>query len=315
MKKTYLKYFLALILYGSNGIIIRHIPLSSHKIVLYRTLIGGIFLITLFLYRRHRSAEESGVTSKKRFQIQKKQALCLLISGASIGTSWIFLYEAYRYVGVGVATLVYYCGPVFVMLLSPLLFRERITGRKAFGFGLVLLGMIFLNGTSLLEGGLSTGLLFCLIAALLFAGMVIFSKKASDISGLDSSMYQIIASFVTVAVYSFFREPSLSYFREMGSDLSGNLLPLLILGILNTGIANYLYFSAIPKLPVQTVSACSYLEPLSALAFSVVLLGEAFSPLQMAGALLILGGSMFDECVSLLRHHPPRRITRHAFIR
>lgn len=315
MKKTYFQYFLSMILYGSNGVVIHHILLSSHKIVLYRTLIGGLFLIAIFLFQRKKHpSEKMGILN-----IPKKQALCLLISGASIGTSWIFLYEAYNYIGVGVATLVYYCGPIFVMLLSPLLFHEKITGKKALGFGLVLMGMVFLNGDSLIQGGLSKGLLFSLIAALLFAGMVIFSKKASDVSGLENSMYQIIVSFLTVTIYAFLREPSHSLFDGMWSDLSANLIPLLILGVINTGVANYLYFCAIPKLPVQTVSACSYLEPLSALIFSVLLLQEQLSPIQAVGAVCILGGSILDECLSTLRHRHPhlqRTALRHrVFIR
>lgn len=311
MKKTYFQYLLSMILYGSNGVIIHYILLSSHEIVFFRTLIGGLFLIAISLFQRKRlPSQKAGILN-----IQKKQALCLLISGASIGASWIFLYEAYNYIGVGVATLVYYCGPIFVMLLSPLLFQEKITGKKAFGFGLVLVGMIFLNGDSLLQGGLSKGLLLSLVAALLFAGMVIFSKKASDVSGLESSMYQLIVSFLTVTVYSFFREPSFSFFNGMWTDLSDNLIPLLILGIINTGVANYLYFCAIPKLPVQTVSACSYLEPFSALIFSVLLLQEQLSPVQAVGAACILGGSMLEECLHALKQRHPHPFPHRAALR
>lgn len=301
MKKTYLQYLLSMILYGSNGIIIHYILLDSHKIVFFRTLIGGLFLISIFLFQRKRlPSQKKGI-----LHIPKRQVLCLLISGASIGASWIFLYEAYHYIGVGVATLVYYCGPILVMLLSPLLFHEKITRMKAMGFALVLMGMVFLNGRSLLQGGLSLGLLYSLIAALLFAGMVIFSKKASDVSGLENSMYQLIVSFLTVTVYALLREPSFAFFDGIWEDLSANLIPLLILGIINTGIANYLYFSAIPSLPVQTVSACSYLEPFSALVFSVLLLLEPLSPVQAVGAAFILGGSILDECLLVLRHlHP-----------
>jgi hypothetical protein len=44
-----------------------------------------------------------------------------------MGTSWMFLYEAYAQVGVSIATLAYYCGPVIVMVLSPILFRKKMT--------------------------------------------------------------------------------------------------------------------------------------------------------------------------------------------
>lgn len=44
---------------------------------------------------------------------------CLIVSGIAMGTS-VFLYEAYVRIGVSIAALFYYCGPVIVMALSPL---------------------------------------------------------------------------------------------------------------------------------------------------------------------------------------------------
>jgi drug/metabolite transporter (DMT)-like permease len=49
------------------------------------------------------------------------------------------------------------------------------------------------------------------------------------------------------------------------------------------------------RLPAQSVAICGYLEPFSALLFSAVLLGERLTPVQMAGAAMILGGAAFGE--------------------
>lgn len=77
--------------------------------------------------------------------------------------------------------------------------------------------------------------------------------------------------------------------------LQGSLLPLLVLGLLNTGVGCYFYFSSIGRLPVQTVAICGYLEPLSAVVFSDLFLKETLLPLQMVSAALILGGAIFSE--------------------
>ncbi len=66
-----------------------------------------------------------------------------------------------------------------------------------------------------------------------------------------------------------------------------------MLGIVNTGIGCLLYFSAVAKLPVQTVAVVGYLEPLSAVVFSAVLLGEVITPVRLMGAALIIGGAFF----------------------
>ncbi|MBR2916504.1 MAG: EamA family transporter [Clostridia bacterium] len=50
-------------------------------------------------------------------------------------------------------------------------------------------------------------------------------------------------------------------------------------------------------MPVQTVAVCGYLEPLSAVLFSAILLDEKITVLQIVGAVLIIGGAMCRELV------------------
>lgn len=79
-------------------------------------------------------------------------------------------------------------------------------------------------------------------------------------------MLQLITSFLTVAIFLGFRQGFIIHVSR------SDWIPILILGLLNTGIGCYLYFSSIANLPVQSVAVCGYLEPLSAIAFSVLLL-------------------------------------------
>ena len=276
---AYFKYIVALLLFGSNGIVASHIALSSYEIVFTRTLIGGLFLILIF------------VLSNQKLKVREypSQMVFLVISGVAMGTSWMFLYEAYAQIGVSLATLAYYCGPIIVMVLSPLLFREKISSAAILGLLAVIAGMLCVNGQALLQGSASWGLLFGVLSALMYAFMVIFNKKATSINGLENPMWQLITSFITVAVF-------VTVKQDFSLDrINGNWIPILILGLVNTGIGCYFYFSSIGKLSVQTVAIFGYLEPLSALLFSAALLGEKLSLLQIVGAVLILGGAAFGE--------------------
>lgn len=80
-----------------------------------------------------------------------------------------------------------------------------------------------------------------------------------------------------------------------------------MLGVVNTGIGCLLYFSAVAKLPVQTVAVVGYLEPLSAVVFSAVLLGEVITPVRLMGAALIIGGAIFAN--SLASAQAPRPVS------
>ena len=279
MKASYLKYIFALLLFGSNGIVASLIHLSSYEIVLLRTLIGSLLLIAIFFIARE----------KLTFYKYKTQSIFLTVSGIAMGTSWIFLYEAYDEIGVSLASLAYYCGPVIVMILSPILFREKLTKFKVCSFLVVLVGIFLVNGMAF-ENGVSVWGLACgLLSAVCYSLMVMFNKKAKDITGLENSMLQLLVAFLTVAVFVGIKQ---GYRMQIDTQ---SIIPILVLGLLNTGIGCYFYFSSIGKLPVQTVAICGYLEPLSAVVFSVIFLKETMLPIQIIGAVLIIGGAMLGE--------------------
>ena len=277
--RTYGKYFLSLLLFGFNGIIAGYISLSSYEIVFLRTLIGSLFLILIFL------CSGGKIQSFKN----KKHFIYLIISGAAMGASWMFLYEAYSETGVSVATLAYYCGPIIVILFSPLVFGERLTVSKILGFIFVLTGMFLVNGNTLQKNGFSWGLLCGILSAVMYALMVFFNKKASGIVGLENSLLQLVFSFITVAVFMQIKQGLII------PSLFENIVPVLILGILNTGIGCYLYFSSIHKLSAGSVAICGYLEPLSALVFSAIFLHERLTSIQIIGAALIICGAAYGE--------------------
>ena len=279
MKASYLKYIFALLLFGSNGIIASLIHLSSYEIVLLRTLIGSLLLIAIFFIARE----------KLTFYKYKTQSIFLAVSGIAMGTSWIFLYEAYDEIGVSLASLAYYCGPVIVMILSPFLFGEKLTRIKVCSFLVVLVGIFLVNGTAFENGVSLWGLACGLLSAICYSLMVMFNKKANDITGLENSMLQLFVAFLTVAIFVGIKQ---GYRMEIDTQ---SIIPILVLGLLNTGIGCYFYFSSIGKLPMQTVAICGYLEPLSAVLFSVIFLKETMLPIQIIGAVLIIGGAMLGE--------------------
>ena len=279
MKTAYFKYIFALLLFGSNGIVASFIDLSSHEIVLLRTLIGSLLLIAIFFLTRE----------KLTFYRHKKQFACLALSGVAMGASWVFLYEAYSQIGVSLASLTYYCGPVIVMMLSPILFKEKLTKTKIISFIAVLIG-IFLVNDNVFNNDKNIWGIFCgLMSALCYSFMVIFNKKAKNITGLENSMLQLFISFITVAIFVFIKQ---GYRIQIPQS---SIIPIFILGFINTGIGCYFYFSSIGRLPVQTVAICGYIEPLSAVVFSVIFLKEIMLSIQIIGAILIIGGAIYGE--------------------
>lgn len=286
MKQAYFKYFLTLLLFGTNGIVASFISLTSYEIVFLRTLTGSLLLAAIFFFTKR----------KLSFWKNKRDFIFLASSGAAMGASWMFLYEAYGQIGVSIATLVYYCGPVIVMILAPVLFRERLTWGKVAGFATVLCGVFLVNGQAISAGTSAWGLFCGGMSAIMYAAMVIANKKAQKITGLENAMLQLTISFLTLALFVACKQGFVFHIAP------GDWLPILILGFVNTGAGCYFYFSSIAKLPVQTVAICGYLEPLSAVIFSVALLGETMQPIQIFGTFLILSGAVLGEHVFPIKH-------------
>lgn len=280
-KKALIKYLCALLLFGLNGIVASHIAMSSYEIVFLRTLIGSVLLIAIFLI------------NKGKFHIKqnKRDALFILLSGVAMGASWMFLYEAYQRIGVGFASLLYYCGPVIVMILSPLIFKEKLTTSKIVGFIIVLIGIVLVNGKTAASGNNTWGLFCGAMSAVMYFFMVTLNKQSKSITGMENSVIQLTVSFLIVAIFVGFKQ---AFVIHVPGEAWGWIL---ILGIVNTGIGCYLYFSPLAKLPVQTVAICGYLEPLSAVVFAALLLGEKMTVVQVIGAACIIGGAMVGELI------------------
>ena len=279
--RAFVKYVCALLLFGLNGIVASHIALNSYEIVFLRTLIGSVLLISVFLLGKGRF----------HWKEQRRDTVFIVLSGIATGASWMFLYEAYQQVGVSFASLLYYCGPVIVMILSPLIFKERLTMPKIVGFLIVLVGIAIVNGKMAVGRGNTWGLFCGAMSAVMYFFMVTLNKQTREIVGLKNAVLQLTVSFLAVAVFVGIKQAFVIHVPVSSWPW------ILVLGLVNTGIGCYLYFSPLSELPVQTVAVCGYLEPLSAVVFATLLLGETMSAFQYIGAVCIIGGAMIGELI------------------
>lgn len=294
MNKGMVNYLAALLLFGSNGIVASAIDLPSADIVLLRTGLGAAALIAILLISQR---------GKLNFASHRRETAALALSGAALGASWIFLFQAYQLIGVGISSLLYYCGPIIVMALSPFIFGERLTAGKVTGFIAVACGAFLIAAQGLGANLPLAGILCGAASACCYALMVIASKGAPHIEGLENSTIQVSSAFATALVLTLATQGLPTFIA--GGTGSINWGAVAMLGFVNTGVGCSLYFASVAKLPVQTVAVVGYLEPLSAVVFSTVLLGEALTPVRIAGAALIIGGALFCELAGKRRAGRP----------
>ena len=268
-----------MVIFGTNGLLVANISLGSAEIVLMRTFLGSLFLLAIVLVKRSFSFAEL-----------KADLIPATMGGAALGLNWVLLFSAYRSAGVGLSTLTYYCGPIIVLALSPVLFREKLTWNKLLAIAAVAVGMFCITGDIEPGSDVQTGILFGGGAALLYASLIVANKRVKRLSGLNCAMYELIVAFFVVLIYLLASNVKLPVIPA-----AEDIVWVLAIGLVNTGLAYYLYFSSLQKLPGQTVALVCYIDPLTALLVSGAFLGEKLLGVQIAGAVLILGGACLGE--------------------
>lgn len=272
-------------IFATIGIFRKFIPLPSGTVAMARAVIGTVFLVLLILMRGKKISLES----------IKKNALPLCLSGAFLGFNWILLFEAYNYTTVATATLCYYMAPVILILASPLLFKEKLTPKKTLCAVVAVVGMILVSGVFAVQEQAvdnTKGVFLGLSAAVFYAGVVTCNKKLKDISAFDRTTVQLGISAIFLILYTLFVE-DLSTFVIQPSTV----IMLIIVGVLHTGVAYALYFGCMDKLKTQTVALYSYIDPVGAVLLSALLLNEPMGPLEIVGAVLVLGSTLTSEFV------------------
>lgn len=268
-------------IFGTLAPFVRNIAVTSGELALYRAVMASA-VIGLYLKLNGQRLFVSGNT---------KELALLLLSGMAMGFNWILLFEAYQYTTVSVATLSYYFAPVIVTVVCPVLFREKLTRKQLICFAMSTLGIVLITGVGEMGSGTDhIGILFGLSAAVLYATVVLLNKFIKNVEGIQRTFLQFLAAILVLVPYVLVNS------GVTIGNLSGlGWICLLVVGLIHTGIAYCLYFSALKDVSGQEAAILSYVDPLVAVVISVTVLGETMNLWQVLGGVLILGFTLWNE--------------------
>lgn len=284
MKKTMnprLMLITSMTIFGTLGLFVRNIPVSSGELALYRAVLAALLIAVFLLLTKQRIP----------FSRIKKEVPLLLASGIAMGINWILLFEAYKYTTVSVATLSYYFAPVIVTIVCPVLFQEKLTGKQILCFVMSTIGLVLITGIGEVGSGRDfVGILFGLGAAAFYATVILLNKFIKNVEGIHRTFLQFLAAILILVPYVI-----LTSGVTLGSLDGIGWINLLIVGLVHTGVTYCLYFSSLKELPGQKAAILSYIDPLVAVLISVTVLGEAMTLWQVIGGMLILGFTLWNE--------------------
>ncbi len=285
MNKQKLLFALAMLIFGSIGLFVRTLPFTSSQIALARGLIGSAFLFaSSFILKKGLS-----------FKRIRNNLKVLLPLGIMLGFNWILLFQAYRYTSIANATVSYYCAPVIVMLLTPVVFKEPLTRTNVLCIFAAMAGMVCISGAGgALDRQNLIGIAYGFGGAVFYAAIVLTNKFLKDISDFESAFTQLFIAALALLPYVLLTDG----IRLAGAS-AGAVLLLILVGMVHTGFSYLLYFASLPRLDSRTIATFSYIDPISAILLSSLFLAEPITLVQAAGAVLILGATLVNELVGM----------------
>ncbi len=284
LTRAKIKIIIAMLIWGTIGVFVREINLSSVAIAFLRAIIGSILLLIIGIFKHERLYENN----------LKKNLPILILSGAIMGINWILLFQGYKYTTISNATLSYYLAPVFIAVLSAFILKESLSAKRIVCIFIALIGLFLILQTGEKSNNQSynhvLGILYGASGAVLYAIVVILNKYIKGISVFTITLVQLFTAGIILLPFVIGENILVLVSVDMKSWII-----MILIGIMHTGFAYLLYFSAIKEVEGQSIAILSYIDPIFAVLISSVFIGEPMGYLQIIGGVLILGSTYLSE--------------------
>ncbi len=276
-----LKYFISVFLYGTLGFFLAFIDVNSEFVVFCRGTFGCLFILVLLFIKKQ----------KLDIKAIKKNFKYLVVSGISLGVNEIFLFIGYKY-AVSLASLGNYTAPISIIVLSAILYKDKLSIKQIMCILASFIGVVCLTGVFTGNNSDIRGLIFGLCGSIGFVFLVFMNKKLKDIGPYDKTIVQLMfSSLTTVPLILINKSYLISY------DIK-TVSVLLMLGIIHTGFAYILYFDSINTLSPIKIAVIGYVEPVMSVLIGALFLKESMDIYAIIGAILIIGSAITSELIS-----------------
>lgn len=273
-----LKYFISVFLYGTLGFFLAFIDVNSEFVVFCRGTFGCLFILLLLAIKKQ----------KLDIKAIKKNFVYLMICGISLGINEIFLFIGYKY-AVSLASLGNYTAPITIIVISAILYKDKLSIKQILCILASFIGVILLTGVFTGTNNDIRGLIFGLCGSIGFVALVFMNKKLKDIGPYDKTIVQLLFSSLTTLPLIFINKSYLISYDIKTVSI------LLMLGIIHTGFAYCLYFDSINTLAPIKIALIGYVEPVMSVLIGALFLNESMDIYAIIGAILILGSAIISE--------------------
>ncbi|MBU3160950.1 DMT family transporter [Clostridium frigoris] len=267
--KNLMEIHLAVFLFGLSGLFGKFLMLPSTIIVLGRAFFSSIFLLILILY------------VKKDIKLKENSHyIYLIIMGVLLAIHWSTFFESIQVSTVAIGLLTFSTFPVFVTFLEPFFLRERLKLSDVLIAIVTLLGVMLVIPTFQLGNSSTKGAMWGIVSGFTYAILSMLNKKfVKEYSSLVIAFYEQFIATIVLIPFLFLNKPIFSL---------KDILILVLLGIVFTGISHSLFINGLKNIKTQTASIITSLEPVYGIVLAAILLGEIPTLREVLGGVIIL---------------------------
>jgi drug/metabolite transporter (DMT)-like permease len=267
--KNLLEIHIATLLFGFIGIFVQSISSPLITIAVGRSFFATIILIIIILY------------SKEVIKLKtKKDCAVFVLLGIIQAAQWLTFFQAIRVSSVAVGLLSLYTSPLFVAILEPIFFKEKLKLSRVITSLLILCGIIFVVPEISLENEIAQGILWGSLSAILAALIFLIHRKyIQKYSSTTITFYKIAITTLVLMPFLFFT----------GIEATGkDILLIAFLGIFFTAVPYVLLIKSMQTLKAQQTSSILSLEVVYGIIFAMIFIHEIPSFRTVLGGIIIL---------------------------
>jgi drug/metabolite transporter (DMT)-like permease len=269
--KGLLATHVAVLLFGTAGLFGKILPISPILIVFGRVAFASLFLALFSL-----------CSDKKEIPEVKSGKTMVLILGVLLAVHWITFFYSIQVSNIAIGLLSFSTFPVYVILLEPLMFKERFKPQYLLFFLVVFVGLRTMIPSMQWSDRLFQGLFWGCISGLLFAILTLLNRFLSkSYSAGFLALWQNTIAFVVLFPLTL---------RLLGQITDIRFwFYLVLLGVVFTALSHTLFIYGLKYVKASIVSILACMEPVYGILFAFVLLNEIPERrVLLGGAIIVL---------------------------
>ncbi|WP_162144913.1 DMT family transporter [Arthrobacter castelli] len=287
-----------MIMSGTIGYFVVESGAPPAVVVFWRCVIGATGLFAVIAVR-------ANTRSELRQAVTSRVGLSVAASGAFLVLNWILIFNAYDYLSIGVATVIFHVEPFILIALGALFLQERLSRRTLGWAGLGFVGIVLVakpwtaGGENM--GNLLLGVVLTLVAATLYAASIVVVRRQQALAhGAPGPLVIITIQLIAGAVIT---SPSLALFPR---QITGaGWAHLFVLGLVNTALMYLIIYAAYPRLGTATIGVLAFVYPAAAVVVDLIAYGTIVTISQLMGFAAIAGAGI-GQVVTAQRANSPQ---------